>query len=148
MCDAVNEAFVRLHRSGKIYRKESLVNWSCQLQSAISDIEVEHREISGPKKVQVPGYDAPVMFGQIYEFAYKLSDSCDDAHIMVSTTRPETLIGDTAIAVHPEDDRFAKYIGRTVHHPIRHEEIPIIADPKVDRLFGTGNSIFSNELTI
>ncbi len=142
MCDAVNEAFVRLHRSGKIYRKETLVNWSCQLQSAISDIEVEHRELNGPKKVQVPGYSAPVMFGQIYEFAYKLSNSCDDAHIMVSTTRPETLIGDTAIAVHPEDYRFAKYIGRTVHHPIRHEEIPIIADAKVDRLFGTGISIF------
>lgn len=140
MCYAVNEAFIQLHRTGKIFRKESLINWSCQLQSAISEIEVEHREIEGPTLVQVPGYDKTVPFGQLYQFGYKLSDDKDGALILVSTTRPETIAGDTAIAVHPEDDRYAKYIGKFARHPIRHEDIPIIADPAVDKFFGTGTN--------
>ena len=86
MCYAVNEAFIRLYKTGKIYRKERLVNWSCQLQSAISDIEVDHQVIDGPKQICVPGYQNPVQFGQLYQFAYKLSDS--EEHILVSTTRP------------------------------------------------------------
>lgn len=138
MSYAVSEAFVRLHNAGKIYRKESLVNWSCQLQSAISDVEVEHREMDGPTLISVPGYEQPILFGQIYQFGYRLSED-NRTQIMVSTTRPETIIGDTAVAVHPDDDRYAKYIGKTVRHPIRHDEIPVIADLKVDKLFGTGN---------
>jgi len=142
MCYAVNEAFIRLHRSGKIYRKESIVNWSCHLQSAISDIEVDHKVVvDGPKLVHVPGCEKAVTFGQIYEFAYKLLDS--EEEIVVATTRPETLLGDTAIAVHPEDLRFAKFIGKYVRHPIRLDIMPIIADRKVDREFGTGSHFHS-----
>ena len=141
MCYAVNEAFIRLHRSGKIYRKESIVNWSCHLQSAISDIEVDHKVVDGPKLVHIPGCEKGVTFGQIYEFAYKLLDS--EEEIIVSTTRPETLLGDTAVAVHPEDLRFAKFIGKYVRHPIRLDIMPIIADRKVDREFGTGSHFHS-----
>lgn len=86
MCYAVNEAFIQLYKMGKIYRKERLVNWSCQLQSAISDIEVDHHVIDGPKKISVPGYQNPIQFGQLYQFAYQLSDT--DEEILVSTTRP------------------------------------------------------------
>ena len=136
MCFAVNEAFIRLHRKGKIYRKESLINWSCQLRSAISDIEVDHQSIDGPKRISVPGYDEPVLFGNIYEFEYKLSDS--NEKIVVSTTRPETIIGDTAIAVHPDDMRYGKFIGKFVDHPIRHDKIPVVADSQVEQQFGTG----------
>lgn len=136
MCYAVNEAFIRLHNAGLIYRKESLVNWSCQLQSAISDLEVEHRNVDKPTSISVPGHRDPVQFGLMYQFAYKLSDSNDQ--IVVSTTRPETMLGDTAVAVHPEDHRYGKFIGKTVFHPLRHEDIPVIADTKVDPLFGTG----------
>ena len=137
MCRAVNEAFIRLHGNGKIYRDESLVNWSCQLRTAISDIEVDHRVIDEPKKITIPGYDKPVAVGYIYEFAYQVSDS-NHERIVVSTTRPETIPGDTAIAVHPNDPRYGKYIGKYAHHPIRHEKIPIIADSRVDQQFGTG----------
>jgi valyl-tRNA synthetase len=137
MCRAVNEAFIRLHDSGKIVRKKSLVNWSCHLQTAISDIEVDHRTVDGPTLIRVPGYDEPVRFGLLYQFAYKLADD-KDQEIIVSTTRPETMIGDTAIAVHPEDTRYSQYIGRFVQHPIRMEKIPIIADASVDPQFGTG----------
>lgn len=112
------------------------MNWSCQLRSAISDIEVDHQLIDGPKGIVVPGYDKPVTFGYIYQFEYKLSDS--DERIMVSTTRPETIMGDMAIAVHPEDIRYKKYVGRSVIHPVRHNKLPIIADSQVDQQFGTG----------
>ena len=110
------------------------------MQSAISDIEVDHREIDGPKMIEIPGYDRPVEFGNLYQFGYRLADGSNEAPILVSTTRPETILGDTAIAVHPDDDRYAKFVGKFVHHPIRHEDIPIIADPKVDKLFGTGKN--------
>lgn len=136
MCYAVNEAFIRLHRSGKIYRKESLINWSCHLQSAISDVEVDHKLINEPTGITIPGYEEPIMFGYLYKFEYCLLDS--DERIAVSTTRPETVFGDTAIAVHPEDNRFTKYIGKLANHPLRNVPIPIIADRLVDPQFGTG----------
>ena len=136
MTRAVNEAFIRLYECGKIYRKESLVNWSCQLQSAISDIEVEHQTVDGPTRLHIPGYEQTVQFGLLYQFAYKLADS--DEEIVVSTTRPETILGDTAVAVHPDDVRFNRYVGRFAYHPVRGENIPIIADRKVDPQFGTG----------
>lgn len=139
MSYAVNEAFIRLHRKEKIYRKESLVNWSCLLQTAISDIEVNHQPIDEPKQINIPGFDRPVQFGYIYHFEYKLMDSNEG--IVVSTTRPETLMGDMAIAVHPEDERYSKYIGKFVRHPIRYDSLPIIADSKVDKQFGTGATI-------
>lgn len=136
MSYAVNEAFIRLHRKGRIYRQKSLVNWSCRLRTAISDIEVDHRLIDTPKALSIPGYDKPVVFGYIYQFEYQLSDS--NERIMVSTTRPETIIGDTAIAVHPEDMRYGKYVGKFARHPLRNDLIPIIADSEIDQNFGTG----------
>lgn len=133
---AVNTAFLQLYKKGLIYRKKALVNWCNSLQSTVSDIEVDAVEISGPTDIQIPGYDKPVRFGQLYNFAYKLYDSNDE--IVVSTTTPETMLGDTAIAVHPEDPRYKHLKGKKVIHPFRKTQIPIIYDRFVDMKFGTG----------
>jgi valyl-tRNA synthetase len=116
---AVVEAFVRLYRMGLIYRDEYLVNWSPGLQTAVSDLEVEYS--------QEPG--------ALYYFNYPIQGG---GAIPVATTRPETILGDTAVAVHPEDERYAEYVGRTALVPMLNREIPVIADPYVDRAFGTG----------
>ncbi|KAJ8924985.1 hypothetical protein NQ315_001150 [Exocentrus adspersus] len=132
---AVQEAFVRLFESGLIYRADHLVNWSCVLRSAISDIEVEHLNIEGPTQVPVPGYEKPVEFGVITKFAYKVKDS--DEEVVVATTRPETMLGDAAVAVHPQDQRYSRLVGRLLWHPFRKESIPVISDAFVDPDFGT-----------
>ena len=98
---AVKEAFVRMHKDGLIYRDNRLVNWCCRLKTAISDIEVDHVDLEGSKEMSVPGQDGPVEFGSIWSFAYKYADG--EGEIVVATTRPETMLGDTAVAVHPED---------------------------------------------
>nr|CAI5858558.1 unnamed protein product [Callosobruchus analis] len=118
---AVQTAFICLFDEGLIYRSDHLVNWCCVLQSAISDIEVEHLCLDGTTHIEVPGYSKPVEFGSLFLFAYKVSDS-----------------GDVAVAVHPKDGRYAKFIGKTVLHPFRNEGIPVIADEFVDPQFGTG----------
>jgi valyl-tRNA synthetase len=118
---AVREAFVRLWEKGLIYRGPRLINWSPGLKTAVSDLEVEYS--------QEPG--------KLYYFKYRLAGS-DDEFIPVATTRPETILGDTAVAVHPEDPRFQQYVGRQVVVPILGREIPVIADEYVDREFGTG----------
>ncbi|KAK7474838.1 hypothetical protein BaRGS_00033910 [Batillaria attramentaria] len=133
---AVTEAFVRLHESGKIYRDTQLVNWSCCLRSSISDIEVDNVAVQGRTRRQVPGYEEAVEFGVLSSFAYPLEDS--DEEIVVSTTRLETMLGDTAVAVHPEDPRYSKLLGRRVRHPLCGRSIPIIADSFVSREFGSG----------
>jgi valyl-tRNA synthetase len=120
LSEAVKEAFIRLHEKGLIYRGAYLVNWSPNLQTAVSDLEVEYQTEPGT----------------LYHFKYMLKDS--DDFIPVATTRPETILGDTAVAVHPEDERFASYIGKKVLVPILGREIPVIADEYVDREFGTG----------
>ena len=117
---AVNEAFVRLYEKGLIYRGPRLINWSPGLQTAVSDLEVEYSEEAG----------------KLYYFKYRIQDS--DDFIPVATTRPETILGDTAVAVHPEDERFQQFIGQTALVPILDREIPVIADSYVDREFGTG----------
>jgi len=117
---AVNEAFVRLYEKGLIYRGPRLINWSPGLQTAVSDLEVEYAEEAG----------------KLYYFKYRIKNS--DDFIPVATTRPETILGDTAVAVHPEDDRYQKFIGKTALVPILDREIPVIADSYVDREFGTG----------
>uniref|UniRef100_A0AAV2K5X0 valine--tRNA ligase n=1 Tax=Knipowitschia caucasica TaxID=637954 RepID=A0AAV2K5X0_KNICA len=101
---AVTEAFVRLCDSGLIYRSEALINWSCALQSAISDIEVDSKELFGRTLLSVPGYSRPVEFGTMVTFAYPIEGL--EGEISVSTTRPETMFGDVAIAVHPDDPRY------------------------------------------
>jgi len=135
-CKAVTEAFVLLHDEGTIYRSNRLVNWSCTLRSAISDIEVDKVELPGKTLLSVPGYKDKVEFGVIISFAYKVEGS--DEEIVVATTRIETMLGDTAVAVHPEDERYKKLVGKNVVHPFSERKLPIIADTFVEKDFGTG----------
>ncbi|HLA08168.1 MAG TPA: valine--tRNA ligase, partial [Anaerolineales bacterium] len=117
---AVREAFVRLYEKGLIYRGPRLINWSPGLKTAVSDLEVEYEE-----------EDA-----LLYYFKYRLKDS--EEFIPTATIRPETILGDTAVAVHPQDERYKKYIGKSVIVPILGREIPVIADEYVSMEFGTG----------
>ncbi|XP_037329260.2 valine--tRNA ligase, mitochondrial isoform X1 [Pungitius pungitius] len=133
---AVTEAFVRLSDSGLIYRSEALVNWSCALESAISDIEVDSKELSGRTMLSVPGYDEEVEFGSLLTFAYPLEGH--DGEVAVSTTRPETMLGDVAIAVHPDDPRYQCVHGKQCRHPFTNQLLPIITDSMVDMELGTG----------
>jgi valyl-tRNA synthetase len=120
LSEAVIETFVRLHAEGLIYRGQRLVNWDPVLKTAISDLEVVSEEENG----------------FLWSIAYPLDDG--SGTLTVATTRPETLLGDTAVMVHPEDERYAHLIGKTVKLPLTDREIPIIADDYVDREFGTG----------
>ncbi|XP_067467813.1 valine--tRNA ligase, mitochondrial [Thunnus thynnus] len=133
---AVTEAFVRLCDSGLIYRSEGLVNWSCALESAISDIEVDSKELSGPTMLSVPGYEHEVEFGTMLTFAYPVEGH--DGEVAVSTTRPETMLGDVAVAVHPDDPRYQAVHGKQCHHPFTNRLLPIITDTLVDMELGTG----------
>ncbi|KAL1131113.1 hypothetical protein AAG570_012350 [Ranatra chinensis] len=133
---AVAQAVVTLWEKGLLYKSDSLVNWSCNLRSAISDIEVDHLSISGPTQVNIPGYDKPVTFGQLINFAYKLHDV--EEEIVVSTTRVETMLGDVAVAVHPNDLRYQAYVGKKLYNPLNGRYIPVIQDESVDPKFGTG----------
>jgi valyl-tRNA synthetase len=117
---AVQEAFVRLYDEGLIYRGKRLVNWDPKLHTAISDLEVQSEEEKG----------------SMWHFRYPLADG--SGHLVVATTRPETMLGDTAVAVHPEDERYRHLIGKTIRLPITNREIPIVADAYVDPEFGTG----------
>lgn len=136
MCKAVMEAFVRLHDQGLIYRCCRLINWSCTLRSAISDIEVDKKELPGRTLLPVPGYKDKVEFGVLVSFAYQVVDS--DKEVVVATTRIETMLGDTAVAVHPEDPRYFDLLGKSVVHPFCDRIIPIVTDEFVDMQFGTG----------
>jgi len=118
---AVREAFVRLYEKDLIYRGPRLINWSPGLKTAVSDLEVEYAEEQG----------------KLYYFKYLITGT-EDEFVPVATTRPETILGDTAVAVHPEDERYQKYIGKMALVPALGREIPVIADDYVDREFGTG----------
>ncbi|TRY84984.1 hypothetical protein DNTS_028859 [Danionella cerebrum] len=133
---AVKEAFVRMHEDGVIYRSKRLVNWSCTLNSAISDIEVDKKELTGRTLLPVPGYKEKVEFGVLVSFAYKIEGS--DEEVVVATTRIETMLGDTAVAVHPEDPRYQHLKGKMVLHPFCDRKMPIVFDHFVDMNFGTG----------
>ena len=117
---AVQEAFVRLYEEGLVYRGEYLVNWCPASQSAVSDVEVENKEVDG----------------NLWHFRYPLTDG--SGYVEVATTRPETMLGDTAVAVNPDDERYQNLIGKTITLPIMGREIPIIGDELVDPAFGTG----------
>jgi valyl-tRNA synthetase len=117
---AVMTAFTRLYDEGLIYRGNYMVNWCPSSQSAVSDLEVEQTEING----------------HLWHFRYPLTDGSGD--LEVATTRPETMLGDTAVAVNPEDDRYRHLVGKTLTLPILGREIPVIADEYVDKEFGTG----------
>ena len=117
---AVREAFVRLYEKGLIYRGPRLINWCPRCETAISDLEVEHEDT----------------MGKLYYVRYHLENS--NEFIMVATTRPETILGDTAVAVHPSDERYKNVVGRNAILPALGRKIPIIADDVVDMEFGTG----------
>lgn len=137
LSNAVKEAFVRFYDDGLIYRDTRLVNWSSKLHTAISDIEVDNIEIEPFTKRKVPGHEQPVEFGVLTKFAYKVDGT--DEELVVATTRLETMLGDTAVAVHPEDPRYKHLIGKEITHPFVPRKLPIIADSElVDMSFGTG----------
>ena len=137
---AVNEAFVRFSEAGLVYRGKRLNSWSCALQSALSDIEVDVLEIDEPVMLAVPGHALrdKYEFGTILSFAYAV-DGLEGQEIVVATTRLETMLGDVAVAVHPDDPRYTHLYGRMLVHPFCDRKIPIICDPVlVDMTFGTG----------
>ncbi|KAJ0176412.1 hypothetical protein K1T71_007591 [Dendrolimus kikuchii] len=136
VCKAVNEVFIRLHEAGDIYRANRLVNWSCTLKSAISDIEVDKVELSGRTLMNIPGYEHKVEFGVLVHFAYKAEDTGEE--VIVATTRVETMLGDVAVAVHPNDARYKHLLGKNLVHPFVNRKLPVIADDYVDMNFGTG----------
>ncbi|XP_046965705.1 valine--tRNA ligase [Vanessa cardui] len=136
MCRAVNEAFIRLHDAGDIYRANRLVNWSCALKSAISDIEVDKVELTGRTLLAIPGYTSKVEFGVMVHFAYRTEDTGEE--LVVATTRVETMLADVAVAVHPQDPRYKHLVGKNLIHPFIKRKLPVIADEYVDMNFGTG----------
>jgi valyl-tRNA synthetase len=118
---AVRETFVRLYKKGLVYRGRYLVNWCPALRTAISDDEVDHKEVQG----------------HLWYIKYRLVGE-PSRSITIATTRPETMLGDTAVAVHPEDERYRDFVGRTLVLPLTDREIPVIADKALDRELGTG----------
>lgn len=143
LCRAVTEAFVRFHEDGLVYRDTRLVNWSCALKSAISDIEVDFVELEGATMLAVPNHvKSKYEFGTITSFAYKIigdDGKTTEEEIVVATTRLETMLGDTAVAVHPDDPRYTRFHGKFLQHPFVDRKIPIITDGVlVDMNFGTG----------
>jgi valyl-tRNA synthetase len=117
---AVKEVFIRLYEEGLIYRSHYIINWCPRCQTALSDLEVEHQEI----------------LGKLYYLKYPFKEG--DRFVVVATTRPETVLGDTAVAVNPDDKQYQEVIGKKVILPVLGREIPLIADPYVDIAFGTG----------
>lgn len=120
LSEAVREVFVKLYNKGLIYRGKRIINWDPAARTALSDIEVEYKEVNG----------------HLYHLQYPLKDG--SGFITVATTRPETMLGDTAVAVHPEDERYKDMVGKTLVLPIVGREIPVIADEYVEKDFGSG----------
>lgn len=120
LSQAVNQVFVSLYEKDLIYRGEYIINWDPKAKTALSDIEVEHKDVEGA----------------FYHIQYPLTDG--SGTVEIATTRPETMLGDTGVAVHPEDERYTHLIGKTLTLPIVNREIPIVADEYVERDFGTG----------
>ncbi len=118
---AVREAFVRLHQKGLLYRGKYMVNWCPRCRTTLSDDEVEHEEVNG----------------RLFQLHYPLAND-PNTRLTVATTRPETMLGDTAVAVHPDDERYKAFIGQKIALPLTTRQIPIIADSALDKEFGTG----------
>ncbi|RMD42617.1 hypothetical protein DV735_g2502, partial [Chaetothyriales sp. CBS 134920] len=150
---AVRHTFIQLFDEGIIYRANRLVNWCSALSTSLSNLEVDNKELSGRTKLKVPGYDKMIEFGVLTYFKYPIQKDDGDASqsakagptyegydfIEIATTRPETMLGDTAIAVHPTDERYKHLHGKLAIHPfIPDRKIVIIADEEVEKDFGTG----------
>lgn len=134
---AVKETFCRLHEEGLIYRSERLVNWCTVLNTSLSNLEVDNKDLSGRTLLDVPGYEKKVEFGVLTYFKYPVEGSTET--IEIATTRLETMLGDTGIAVHPRDGRFKHLLGKSAVHPfLPDRRLPIIADEYVDKEFGSG----------
>ncbi|KAI8950749.1 tRNA synthetases class I-domain-containing protein [Xylaria longipes] len=133
---ATMESFCRLHDEGLIYRSDRLVNWCTNLQTALSSLEVENKDIPGRTLLDVPGYERKVAFGEMTYFKYPIEGS--DLFVEVATTRPETMLGDSGIAVHPDDKRHAHLVGKYARHPFTKRLLKIVADSYVDPELGTG----------
>ncbi|CAG8570466.1 274_t:CDS:10 [Funneliformis mosseae] len=136
---AVVETFCRLQEEGIIYRSTRLINWCVRLNTSLSNLEVENKDISGCTLMSVPGYDPEEKFefGVLTSFGYIIENS--DERIVVATTRPETMLGDTGIAIHPKDERYKHLHGKFAIHPFNGRRLPIVLDDIiVDMAFGTG----------
>ena len=133
---AVRQTFVQLHDEGLIYRANRLVNWCTKLNTALSNLEVDQKELEGSTKMDVPGYDKKIEFGSIWNFKYPIDGT--EETIEVATTRPETMLGDTGVAVHPSDERYKHLVGKNVKHPFVDRLLPIFTDESVEKDFGTG----------
>lgn len=120
MQDAVAEVFTKLYNEGLIYRGERIINWDVEAKTALSNIEVEYKDVEGA----------------FYHFIYPFVDG--EGGLEIATTRPETMFGDTAVMVHPDDERYQKYIGKEVYIPGTTRKIPVISDKYVEIGFGTG----------
>ena len=118
---AVRTTFVNLYKKGRIYRHERIINWCTRCATALSDLEVDYQDVDG----------------NLYHIRYPLEDD-PKSFITVATTRPETMLGDTGVAVHPEDDRYINLVGKNVVLPIMDQPIPVVGDEAIDREFGTG----------
>ena len=123
LCKAVLEAFVSMQQDVTIYQSTRLVNWSCTLKATIFDIEVDKVELPGRTQLLVPGHKDKIKFGVL---------------TVVPTTRVETMLGDTGIAVHPKDERYTQMVGKYAIHPFCQRKLLIVADDYVDMNFGTG----------
>lgn len=149
---AVRKTFVDLYEEGIIYRANRLVNWCSALSTSLSNLEVDNKELKGRTKLKVPGYDKMIEFGALTYFKYPISkgDQLEVSSnsrdrfkgyefIEIATTRPETILGDAGIAVHPDDKRYKHLVGKTAVHPfILGRKITIFADEEVEMEFGTG----------
>ncbi len=154
---AVRITFVQLFEEGIIYRANRLVNWCSALSTSLSNLEVDNKELKGRTKIKVPGYDKMIEFGVLTYFKYPVRKDSDSKHartasksgvakrwdgyefIEIATTRPETMLGDTGIAVHPDDQRYKHLAGREAIHPfLPNRKIIIFADEEVEMEFGTG----------
>ena len=137
---AVTEAFCQFYEKGLVYRNTRLVNWSCHMRTALSDLEVEHIDIKAPTWLPVPGHDPTKKyeFGTLTEFKYKVKGT--DTLITVATTRLETMLGDVAVAVHSQDPRYKEFVGKELEHPFCPDRkiVVITDDVLVDMNYGTG----------
>jgi len=138
MCnDAVKASFVKFFDEGRIFRAARIVNWSCYLNTGLSDLEVDYKDIEKRTLITIPGFDGKVEVGVINHFKYKVKG--EDSYVTVATTRTETMLGDVAVAVHPEDTRYASIVGKQLEHPFCPDRVmTVIRDTYVDKDFGTG----------
>ena len=134
---AVKQGFVNFYKQGLIYRDTRLINWCAYLHTALSDLEVDYNDLAGKTFLSIPGLEQKVEVGVLVHFKYKVKGS--EEYVTVATTRLETMLGDVAVAVHPEDERYQHLVGKELEHPFcKNRKMVVITDTYVDKDFGTG----------